>query len=275
MIPMNSQGSAVIENAKGFNQTMEVGICTGVYNVQTGTCNPPCTNCNGVTSLLVTANSANILVGGTTQLTATVYYSNGSNGPAYGASWTSSPTSVATVSNAGLATGVAEGSASIMASLQNQDAGGRFCNCTGCPIRNFEGSATVTVWQPYQVNVVGNISSGANSCGTGSAGRSRWVYLQLQDRYGAGIPIANIQMADSFGWGTRNDLGLNKPQNGADGTDGTGSWQDHYFFCSSVCPGNTGESDLVQYWTANGVNVPLPSALVFKCSSISVNGNAQ
>ena len=40
MIPMKSQGSAVIESGNGWNQMMEVGICTGVYNVQTGTCAP-------------------------------------------------------------------------------------------------------------------------------------------------------------------------------------------------------------------------------------------
>jgi len=49
----------------------------------------------------------------------------------------------------------------------------------------------------------------------------------------------------------------------------TGSWLDGYSVCSSVCPANTGETDAAQYWTENGANIPLPSVIIYKCSSIS------
>jgi hypothetical protein len=154
---MNSQGSAVIENAKGFNQTVEAGICTGVYNVQTGTCNPPCTNCNGVTSVQVTPNPTACLIGTTMQFTATAYYYNGNQqNVTSSCQWSSSNTSLATVSSGGLMTSLAIGSPTITATLQNAPVGGRVCNCIGCPPnRNIPGIVT-----PNLDSLVFNITSG-------------------------------------------------------------------------------------------------------------------
>jgi murein DD-endopeptidase MepM/ murein hydrolase activator NlpD len=149
---MNSQGSAVIENAKGFNQTVEAGICTGVYNVQTGTCNPPCTNCEGVTAVDVTPNPADCPVGQKMQLTATAYYYNGSYQNITNTSqWSSSDTSLATVNSSGLMTGVSSGSPTITATLQNAPVGGRVCNCIGCPPnRNYPGITSAVTYTAIQ-----------------------------------------------------------------------------------------------------------------------------
>ena len=47
---------------------------------------------------------------------------------------------------------------------------------------------------------------------------------------------------------------------------------DIYFVCSTGCPGG-GETDALQFWTYNGVPLPSPNGVVYKCGSITVNGN--
>ena len=54
--------------------------------------------------------------------------------------------------------------------------------------------------------------------------------------------------------------------------DNNGAWPDTYFVCSTGCPGS-GETDALQYWTYNGVPLPSPNGVVYKCGSITVNGN--
>ncbi|MGH9452943.1 MAG: Ig-like domain-containing protein [Terriglobia bacterium] len=147
MLPMNSQGSAVIESGKGWDQTMEVGICAGIYNARTGTCAPPCTNCNGCTAVDVTPYPAYCPVGEKMQLTATAYYYNGNQQNITStASWSSSDPSQATVNSTGMMTGVAAGAPSITATFKNAPIGGRVCNCIGCPNpRDVEGSTNASI----------------------------------------------------------------------------------------------------------------------------------
>jgi hypothetical protein len=87
--------------------------------------------CNGffispsISSIYTTPAAATIAVNNTVQLTATATYSDGSTGPLTGSSvgWTSSDTSVATVTSpGGLVTGVATGSATITVSAQGASA---------------------------------------------------------------------------------------------------------------------------------------------------------
>jgi len=83
--------------------------------------------CNGffinpsISSIFITPAAVTIAVSNTVQLTATATYSDGSTGPLTGSSagWTSSDTTVATVTSpGGLVTGVAIGSATITVSAQ-------------------------------------------------------------------------------------------------------------------------------------------------------------
>lgn len=126
--------------------------------------------------------------------------------------------------------------------------------------------------EPWQAAVIGNVVQGAASCPSGQAGWSRTVYLQLQEQNGSAIAVAGITMADSIDIGTPNDLGARNTTTGSASTDNNGAWPDTYFVCSSACPGS-GETDAVQYWTYNGIPLPSPNAVVYKCGSITVNGN--
>jgi len=72
-----------------------------------------------VQTIVVEPGNATLSIGGTQQLTATAYYSDGSSKEATNeATWESSDKSVATIDNTGLATGVDVGNAQITASLE-------------------------------------------------------------------------------------------------------------------------------------------------------------
>ncbi len=73
-----------------------------------------------ISSVYITPAAATISANNTQQLTATATYSDGSQGTLTGdtVGWSSSNTSVATVSNGGLVTGVSTGSATITATAQ-------------------------------------------------------------------------------------------------------------------------------------------------------------
>ena len=77
---------------------------------------------------------------------------------------------------------------------------------------------------------------------------------------------------DNFSIGSRNDLGVASFQSGSDVTTGDGSWSDYYYVCSPACPASTGETDALQNWTANGYPLPHVNLVIYKCSSISVDG---
>jgi len=72
-----------------------------------------------ISSIFITPGAATISgLGNTQQLTATANYSDGSQGKLSSVGWSSSNTSVATVTNGGLVTAVAIGTATITASAQ-------------------------------------------------------------------------------------------------------------------------------------------------------------
>lgn len=71
-----------------------------------------------VTAIAVSPTPASVAVGGSQQLNATATYNDGSTGSVTSAvTWASSSASIATVSAGGMVTGVAAGSATVMASL--------------------------------------------------------------------------------------------------------------------------------------------------------------
>ena len=74
---------------------------------------------NAVASVAVFPSSATLDVGRTLQLTATLFGGNGQE-LSGDVSWTSSTSSVASVTDGGLVTGVAEGAATIIASAGGQ-----------------------------------------------------------------------------------------------------------------------------------------------------------
>jgi hypothetical protein len=78
---------------------------------------------------------------------------------------------------------------------------------------------------------------------------------------------------------TVNALGLSNPIIGnsttaydpADNLHGT--FVDEFFGCSNSCPGNPSETDAVQAITYNGSGLPHTNAMIYKCSSITIDGH--
>jgi uncharacterized protein YjdB len=121
-----------------------------------------------VTAISVTPQNASLAVGATQQFTATGTFSNGSQGNiTSSATWTTSDVTVATISAAGIAAGVAQGPVTITATVGAIN-GSASLTGTPSPFR-FTGSLntnreynTATVLQNGLVLIVGGMGNGAN-----------------------------------------------------------------------------------------------------------------
>ena len=187
-------------------------------------------------------------------------------------------TSIATLSftgGAGTLTGVAAGSATIWAVVygiydSEGDEGDVGTNET-------EASAYEQI--PTHVGFINQVSAmtltttTTPACATGSGGYWRRVTLQLFDQNYIPITQSGLTMADSIAIGTPNQLGATNTNTGHENTNGDGQWYDTYSICSSYCPAGTGQTNATQSWTASGAALTGTNALVYKCSSITIDGN--
>ncbi len=116
IFPSNIQeGSAQFASAKGRNEQITLVIAGGLYNVATATCGSTCINCCGDSNFGISPNPIICPLGGTVPLSSTAVDCYGYE--VYPSSWSSSNTSVMTVDNSGVVTGVAVGSANITANF--------------------------------------------------------------------------------------------------------------------------------------------------------------
>src|SRR5437667_8628081 len=104
------------------------------------------------------------------------------------------------------------------------------------------------------------------------AGWSRSVTAQLRDQYGSNYSVAGLSMADPLSPGTPNDLGVSSASYGPFPTNASGQWPDTYFVCSTACPASPGSSSVLQYWTHNSIAMQHVNAVVYKCTSITIDG---
>lgn len=125
---------------------------------------------------------------------------------------------------------------------------------------------------PYQVEPIATNAQGAALCPGGQQGWSRTVQNQLQYVTGAGYMVAGITMADLITIGSTNQLNIGNSQTGSYATDANGSWPDTYYVCSAQCPG-AGQTIAVQTWTYNGVPLAHADSIVYKCTSITIDGH--
>jgi hypothetical protein len=102
-------------------------------------------------------------------------------------------------------------------------------------------------------------------------GYLRAVNNQVQYFGGAGYPYS-VTAADSIVVGSRHDLGSGSSTGSAQ-TASDGSFYDGYSICSTACPGSTGETDALQYWTVNGYPLPHVDSVAYKCTSITIDGH--
>jgi hypothetical protein len=129
---------------------------------------------------------------------------------------------------------------------------------------------------PYQIEPIDTNSQGtvaAGDCPNSTfPGFVRYVTNQVQYAGGAPDAQSGLAVADTITVGSTHALGSGT-STGSATTTGDGSFQDQYSVCSSACPGSTGETDALQSWTVNGTGLPHSNAVVYKCSSITIDGN--
>jgi hypothetical protein len=273
------EGSVVFSNPKGRAQWMTLAVCGAFYNPRKATCGEYCTDCYGYSQPEVLVCPYSVGVNGNVQLYAKATYADGTvDDFTSSSSWSSSSTPVATVgASTGMVTGVSAGSAEIYAEFPSLVVDtGQICSegePEPCPVGNLGGGSSGTVTGPYAAVVLSTTTQGAAACGSGMAGWSRTVTMQLQDQNGNPIAVSGITMADQITVSTSNNaLGIGNTSTGSHNTNSSGQWPDTYFVCSSVCPGSTGQTDAIQSWTWSGAPLPHSNVVVYECSSITVDG---
>lgn len=137
-----------------------------------------------VTGVTVSPTSASIAVGATQQLTATVAPSNATN---KAVSWTSSNTSVATVSSSGLVTGVAAGTATITVTTQdgNKTATASITVTSGGTGTNLALNKPTTVSSTESASYPGSYAVDGNASTRWASAFSdpQWIYVDLGASY--------------------------------------------------------------------------------------------
>jgi uncharacterized protein YjdB len=130
-----TSGSGLISSRNGNIAEMSVAISVATYNVRTATCGNVCQTCNGVRSLSITPNPADLNVGDTIQLYAEETLNTGDIWDVTSGSWSSSDPS-ASIDNNGVLTGVTAGTPTIQLNESSLPAPAGYV-CTGpnggCP----------------------------------------------------------------------------------------------------------------------------------------------
>lgn len=142
------EGSAKLSGTLGENQHILVALTAGTYNVVKATCIMECSNCVGPTEWWLDTVPFGVAVGSHNQLTFTDQYVSGSQHNLTASStWSSSATTVATVSS-GLVAGVSPGSVSVTATSPNVIVNGRDCQPYSpppCPMQPLQSAGQGTV----------------------------------------------------------------------------------------------------------------------------------
>jgi Bacterial Ig-like domain (group 2) len=280
------EGSARLSGPKGENQHILVAMGAGTYNVVKATCIMMCSNCVGPSDFFIVDDPFAVAVSGTHQLQMYSQYVNGTQYNITGnSSWASSATAVATVS-AGLVKGVSSGSLTVTATGPKETANGKYCAlyvAPACPLLPPQVSTPGTVQVPTDSKILSTISNYAMSstsspaCPSGQAGWYRRVQKIVTDQNGTNIADDNSIISETLGLTATNQLNLGAPTPFAPvSTSGGGYFDDQFGFCSPLCPGSTGESDLTEVFTdkpASGGSYTLKThTLKYTCSGDTDNG---
>ena len=185
-----------------------------------------------------------------------------------GTSWNTGNHAIATASRAvitGVAVGSTTNSATGTLTIGN-------INALRCPQAPVTPSGPVNV-APYQVEPIATASQFPAACPSGQAGWNRNVTNQVQYVDGTAYAYSGLTVSDVLSVSTPNTLGISGTQTGTTTTTGDGSFSDNYSVCSSVCPSSTGQTDALQNWTVAAYPLPHANVIVYKCGSITIDGN--
>jgi len=153
----------------------------------------------------------------------------------------------------------------------------------GCIFVQSQPTVPITVQVPTDSKIVSQINSFAmNStsspaCPAGQAGWYRRVQEIVVDQNGTDITVDGSTISETLGLTSTNQLNLGTPTPFLPVlTSGGGFFDDQFGFCSPLCPGSTGVSDLTEVFTdtlASGVPYTLKAhTLQYTCSGDTDNG---
>ncbi|MGA7625038.1 MAG: Ig-like domain-containing protein, partial [Candidatus Acidiferrales bacterium] len=271
--PGTSAGGMIVSGPSDLLDDIDVVLSGGVFSVFGATCVPVCYSCGpSIAAFQVAPAPIQSTVGGTTQMTATVTTSGGVKTTETGnTKWSSQSASIASVASGGMVTAVAGGTTTIDGVIQWADEAST-CYPIACTSLAYEGEAPTTVLVPTMVEPIATTSQGAAACtNKNQQGWVRYVTNQLQYQNGTGVLQAGISMTDTISISSPNGLGISGAITGTASTNGNGSWPDTYFVCTLTCP-SSGSASALQSWTWNGVGLPHVNLVVYKCTSITVDG---
>ncbi len=283
------EGSAEISGSEGIQQEILLAGAAATYNVKKATCGGECYQCTqtvmdaflGITPFSVPVNSQ-------LQLSCTETITGGHQlSCTSGAKWSSSNTTVATVS-AGLVHGVTAGAVQMTATTAPTNTGdGSYCidPPTYCPQAPLQASppASGTVQVPTDSMIESQVSSYAMTttsspaCPSGQAGWYRQVQKTITDQNGNPVTADGSIISESLGLTTTNQLNLAPPTPFAPvATSGGGYFNDQFGFCSPLCPGSSGKTNLNETFTdkpSTGGSYALKThTLSYTCSGDTDNG---
>jgi hypothetical protein len=193
--------------------------------------------------------------------------------------WGTGNTAIATA-NRNRISGVSAGSTSHFASTQ-LNRGDGLTYVKHCPVQLDNPSAPANVRIPYRGSPIRNrFSQPTGFCASGFAGWDRGIVAQIFDQFGVPFITDGIQVGENVNVASRNELLVpTQVQTGSgmtafDSVSGQhGTYVDEFFFCSTQCPASTGETDALQVLNWNGIGVSHSNAIIYKCGSITDDGN--
>jgi hypothetical protein len=169
--PSVHQGTAKIMGSHAENEYILVAVDFGVYNVRKATCQNGCATCEGYTGYDVTVDGFAVAVNGTQQETATGTYETGTQyNLTAGSTWTSSNTSVYTVS-AGLVKGLATGNATTTGT-ESLPVTMQACNEQDCEFSGFFQTVPGVVTPTVSFSTISSVAVGQTATTTATVSPS-------------------------------------------------------------------------------------------------------
>jgi len=193
---------------------------------------------------------------------------------AYFGQWWSQDTSIATLAYEqakGVSPGFTNGEAEGCLPLAD-------CSCQifypEVPAKVYVPTATAITGQIYSYAI--NSNNAPLLCTGTQQGWYREVQKIVTDQWGDGIILEGQSLYENVTVGKPNQLGIGTVNQGEAVTNANGNFTDTFYVCSSACPGSGQtdasqaiEDDLPDGWGDYNLS---PNALVYECSSITVNG---
>lgn len=130
-----TEGSAILSSAAGEIEPMSVAIATTSFSVKNATCGLTCSTCNGISSFSLSPNPLGLAVQQQSQMQGIETYNTQSTQTTTSGSWNVGASTIASLSNTGIVTGVSSGQTTANFSITNASIYvANMCSSGGTPI---------------------------------------------------------------------------------------------------------------------------------------------